>query len=248
MPFRTILLILGLTSLAVAQSSDPSLVWTKPAEIKRVPKPQHKAPPAPHKTVSAPLLTLRWQVLTVGADGKEKAIDPKTFVFHNDDRLRFAVKVNQAGFLYVINHTESLDGKIIDKPRLIFNGHNYVDKEQEVFLPDNCPGLYRDEQGKCWYKMTPPGGHQIVTVVFSREQIENLPNEAPEAGVEVDPAIINDLRSSSPKPSHRPWAATAAPGSVLKGAFITAAWNPNKDDNEDLVEQIVLTHEEQRRK
>src|SRR5262245_56449331 len=78
-----------------AQSTDPSLVWTKPAEVKRKPKPQHKAAPAPHKTESVPLLTLRWQVLTVGADGKDKAIDPKTFVFHNDDKLRFAVKVNQ---------------------------------------------------------------------------------------------------------------------------------------------------------
>jgi hypothetical protein len=40
----------------------------------------------------------------------------------------------------VINHTESLT-VIIDKPRLIFNGHNYVDKNRR--LAGQLPRLYR---------------------------------------------------------------------------------------------------------
>jgi hypothetical protein len=254
---RAILLVLG-TALALlpayrnagAQSSDPSLIWTAPTTIKRPPpkKPLPKAHPAPPKTVSAPLLTMRWQVLSKGADGKDKAVDPKTFVFHDEDRLRLAVKVNQAGYFYVISHTESPDGsKITENPVLLFNGHNYVAKDEEVLIPDNCDAKFRDDQNKCWYWMTPGPGRQVVTLVFSRDPVESLPTAIADKGIEVGPAILEQLRSGSPKPTHRPWTA-ASTGSVLKGQYITAAWNPNKDDNEELVEQIVLTHEEQRRK
>jgi hypothetical protein len=255
-PGRAITLVLGIglalgtaDGNAAAQSSDPSLVWTAPTTIKRVPKkPQPKARPAPPKTVSAPLLTMRWQVLSKGTDGKEKPVDPKTFVFHDKDKLKLAVKVNQAGYFYVIGHTEAPEGgKIIENPVLIFNGHNYVAKDEEIFIPDNCDAEFRDEQNKCWYEMKPPGGRQVVTLVFSRDPVDSLPTAIAGKAVEIGPAIFEQLRSGSPKTSHRPWTATST-GSVLKGPFITAVWNPNKDDNEDLVEQIVLTHEEQRRK
>ena len=237
--------LLPADGIATAQSSDPSLVWTAPTTIKRRPpkKPQPKAHPIPPKTVSAPLLTLRWQVLTKGTDGKERAVDPKTFVFHDKDKLKLAVKVNQAGYLYVIGHTESPDGsKIVDTPVLIFNGHNYVAKDEEILIPDNCDPEFRDDQNKCWYEMTPPAGRQVVTLIFSRDQIENLPTATTGKGIPIDASVLNQLRSDSPKSSHRPWTSPSA-GSVLKGQFITAAWNPNKDDNEELVEQIVLKHE-----
>lgn len=228
-------------SLSSMNAQDSSLVWDKPVTVKRVAKPTRKAVPQKH-VEKVPLLTLEWRVLKRGNEGKPQEVNPTT-LFHTGDRLRLSIKANQNGYLYIIHNSEGQDGTLIFPDSRINNGENYVKKDKEYILPAYCPTPEFDDPYDCWWKMTPPGGREEFTVIFSRDMITDLPNQSTESGGVIRRQIIEDLVSHSGQKLRR----TSRPDLDPQqgggaGRYITWVTNINARDNEELIESIFVTH------
>ncbi|PYS58947.1 MAG: hypothetical protein DMF76_17875 [Acidobacteria bacterium] len=166
-------------------------------------------------------------------------------VFHNGDQLRLGVTANQDGFLYVIYQKEGQDGLIMFPDSRVNNGENDVTKNQEFILPPvNCPA---PDPNECWYKVTNEPTKEFFIIVFSRDQIVDLPNkaganeavrEALASGVlkkEVIDSYMKSARMQDYKIYGRP-ANAKNPGSRY------AVWvtNTNRADNEDIIVRVPL--------
>ena len=234
--------ILGLTlvicglSNRVEADGGYSGVWTSERPITRKAKPNRVTNAALRKKPeSARLLTVQWRLLKQDMAGKEVEVDPAR-PFYSGDRIKFAVKVNQDGYLYIIQNTEGDEGEAIFPDARINDGKNFVKRDSEIVIPSNCDEEHKDD---CWYVMQPPAGREAITVIFSRDMISTLPNSVEEAGAMVKQHVVSSLQSSSPKPT-----LDTRPKSAGVGRFVTWATNMNAKDNEELVTTFYLTHED----
>lgn len=248
--FFSVMFLLVATNSSIekvtAQKDDPSNVWINSTPIKRPPDKGRK-----RKSIVAPFLTMRWQVLTLGRKAEisanncvEEPINPAGFTFTDKDAVRLAVQVNQKGYLYLINHTEAPDGRIIEGPKLISAGQYEVEKDLKQLLPPTCP---KDESscGQCWWRMYSPAGREVVTVIFSRDKINQLANNSG-YDLMVSASYIEELKRNSPNPKHQLWDLDSQKKSRLTGVtghHVTMVWNPNASDNEMLIERITLNHQ-----
>ncbi|MEP7340291.1 MAG: hypothetical protein ABI977_21340 [Acidobacteriota bacterium] len=160
----------------------------------------------------------------------------------NHDLLRLALQVNQKGYLYVIGHTETGTRKIIDPPKQINLGQNKTVADFRQVLPATCP----DESarcGDCYWEITDPAGLDVITVIFSREQIPQLMNPGNESRV-VSASFIQELSEKAGKPMRRLWepGKQGSDTSGVVGQYVYQVWNPNVKNNELLVERIELNH------
>ena len=192
----------------------------------RAPRRTRKQPQAVERV---PLLKLQWRVLKVKEDGNDEETSPVA-LFHAGDRLRLAVKTNQDGYLYIIHQAAPTQpGQIIFPDSRLNNGRNDVDRTQEFVLPSNCPAQIR--KSDCALIVTPPEGQEVFTLVFSRDQITNLPNSAMETGGGIPVETLMKLKADSGQILKRIKGST--PMSVL-------VVNTNTKDNEDIFETLVL--------
>ncbi|MEW6730055.1 MAG: DUF4384 domain-containing protein [Acidobacteriota bacterium] len=227
--------------IGLADGQGSSLVWDKPQNIKRVGKPK-RAKPRVH-VEHVPLLTLEWRVLKRNDGGSGQETNPKS-IFHTGDRLRLVVKANQPGYLYIIHNSEGQDGTLLFPDSRINNGKNFIQKDQEYILPAYCPTPEFDDPHDCWWRMTPPGGAEEFTLIFSRDMIIDLPNEIIETGrVIVRLKEIQELKSNTKQKLQR----TSRPNlSPIEGGgagrYVTWVTNTNTKDNEELIETLVLVH------
>ncbi|MBI3649648.1 MAG: DUF4384 domain-containing protein [Acidobacteria bacterium] len=214
-------------------------VWVTEKVITRKPKPDRVRPTtgvknnAPPRREKVRLLTIQWRVLKQTAEGKAVEINPES-TFYTGDRLRFAVKVNQNGYLYIIQDTEGDEAATIFPDAHINGGKNFVKKDVEYILPFNCDETHKDD---CWFLMEPPDGREAVTVIFSRDKIITLPNDAEEAKKLIKKQTISSIKDSSPAPVR-----DKKPKSLGAGRFVTWVTNTNVKDNEELVSTFYLTH------
>jgi uncharacterized protein DUF4384 len=243
----TLTLLIFLCGAAVGQVN--STTWDKPQEVVRQAKPKHvyratpKAKVRP-KTQLAPLLTVQYRVLIKRPDGTQGESSFAS-VFHAGDQLRLGVTANQDGFLYVIYQKEDQDGLVMFPDSRVNNGENYVGKNREFILPPvNCPA---DDPNQCWYQVTNDPTKEFFIVVFSRDQIVDLPNSAGggeavksalASGVlkkEIIDSYIKSARMQDYKIYGRPANATN-PGSRY------AIWvtNINRTDNEEVIVRVPL--------
>lgn len=79
-----------------------------------------------------------------------RVVDPG-LVFEKDDRVRFRVRLNFSGFLYVMNHSTS------GAYTLLFPGedtgqHNRLEANREYLVPAT----------EGWFRITGPAGHEVV--------------------------------------------------------------------------------------
>ena len=223
-------------------AQDSSIVWDKPVEVKRVVKPKRETTRRRPKIERTPLLTIQWRVLKRNPDGTELETNPTT-MFHTGDRLRLAITPNQEGYLYIIHHSEGRDGAIIFPDSRINDGQNFVKKDQEYVLPAYCPTPEFNDPRDCWWRMTPPGGQEIFTLIFSRDLITSLPNRVTEEGGVVKQSLISEIEADSHqalKRTSRPELSPQQGGGA--GRYIVWVTNTNSKDNEELIETIVLTH------
>jgi hypothetical protein len=226
--------------------SGSSSVWTEETKVERKVKP-NRTPRRPRpKVEKVPLLTLEYRVLKRGQDGASIEANPVT-TFHAKDRVRVAIKVNQDGYLYIINQTEDQNAKVVVQPHLIFpdsrikDGQNFVKMNEEVLLPSYCSPGY-DDHGVCWWKMDDKAGSEDVILIFSRDLITDLEDNTV-AGV-IKPSYIAQLKSGSDqnKKTSRPDLSPSQGGGA--GRYITWVTNTNPKDNEELIETISLNHVE----
>jgi hypothetical protein len=182
------------------------------------------------------LLTIQWRILKQNAEEKAVEVNPEIPLF-TGDRIQFAVKVNQNGYLYIIQDTDGEEAAAIFPDQAINGGNNYVKKDVEYVLPFNCDDEHKDKNGNCWYWLEPPDGREAVTVIFSRDKIIDLPNNAEEAKTLIKKQTISSIKDSSPQ-----LVRNNKPKGLSAGRFVTWVSNTNVKDNEELVSTFYLTH------
>lgn len=226
-----------------ALAQNPGIFWEKKKVITRpVVKNKPKRPP-----LKAPLLTMRWQMWVSTQQAQADPVDPRNRTFVDGELVRLAIQVNQKGYLYVINHTVKSD-KTIEGPKLISHGKYAVEKNHQDVHPKvdfaDCP-KGAQKGGKCWWLMMQPAGREVVTIIFSRDEIEEWVNLKSEWEPLVDETLIHELTRQSPGTRRAAW--TVPMQGALKltgiaGPHVMMVWNPNRQNNEILVERIEFNH------
>jgi Domain of unknown function (DUF4384) len=255
MKFKTLALSAFSLSLC-ALTSVPTLgqesatTWSKPQQVqrqvkaKRVYRPRRKYVTRP-KVEIAPLLTVQYRVMIKRPDGSEGESSLAS-VFHTGDLLRLGVTANQDGFLYVVYQKEGQDGQIMFPDSRVNHGENYVTNNQEFILPPlQCPLPNPDD---CWYKVTDDPTQEFFIIVFSRDQITDLPNSAgrPNEGIKkalssgvVKKEIIEDYIRNAHIQDYKIYGRPSR--SKLPGSRY-AVWitNMNRQDNEEIILRVPL--------
>lgn len=191
------------------------------------PKPKRKAAPIVEKVL---LLAVQYRIMKVSSDGVMEETNSTVNTFFAGDRLRLAVKANQDGYLYIIHQMgKDMDGEIIFPQSRVNNGQNFVSKNQEIFLPSNCPAGIRPAD--CVLPVLPPAGQEYFTVIFSRDMLLDLPNQAAEAGGRIRPQIIQQLLNESGQNLE-----------LVQGdtKYAIKLVNKNTKDNEEIIKTLVL--------
>lgn len=242
-------LCLFVTFTFVALGQEGATTWDKPQPVQRKEKPRRVYRPTKKskvrpKSEMSPLLTVQYRVLIKKPDGTTGEASAAT-QFHPGDQLRLGVTANQDGFLYVIYQKENTDGLVMFPDSRVNNGENYVGKNREFILPPvNCP---LPNPNDCWYKVTNDPTREFFIVVFSRDQIVDLPNTAGggeavrtalASGVlkkEVIDSYIQSARMQDYKVYSRP--ARASSPTSRYALWVT---NTNRSDNEEVIIRVPL--------
>ena len=235
---------LGLTAAAAAQ--DSSLTWDRPQKVERKAKPRRRYRPRARvrtrpKVETAPLLTVQYRLIKIRPDGTQLDIHPASQL-NAGDLLRLAVTPNQEGFLCIIHQYEGEDGQILFPNSRVNDGQNFVAKNQEFLLPP--PNCGEPDPRRCWYAVTPSAKKEYFIVVFSRDLILDLPNQAAAAtlaaGGAVPRGVIEDyMKAVNPAD----YVITGRPRDARVGtASPYAVWviNKNRSDNEEIVLRVPL--------
>jgi hypothetical protein len=243
------LLLLATPDLFPALAQESSTTWDKPQQVqrqakaKRVYKTRKRIRVRP-KVELAPLLTVQYRVLIKRPNGTEGESSVAS-VFHPGDQLKLGVTANQDGFLYIVYQKEGQDGVIQFPDSRVNNGENMVSRNQEFVLPPiNCPAA---DPSECWYKVNSDPEKEYFIIVFSRDQILDLPNsaggneqvrQALASGVlkkEVIDGYLKSARVQDYKIYSRPPKANSP-------ASRYAIWvtNTNRSDNEEIILRVPV--------
>lgn len=226
-------------STCQAQSESGTLVWSRPVQVTR---PARKARPRRH-VERKPLLTLEWRMIKRGSTGEAIEETNPLSTFHTGDQFRFVVRPNQDGYLYVFNHSESLAGQMLGQFKMIFpdsdidGGRNFIRKDREYAFPPECPTCPDPRE---WFEVVPPDGHEVFTVIFSRDLISDLLSARD--AIEQQRVIENLKRFSGQilDRRSRPRYATTPSATNPYAIWIT---NTNARNNEELIDSFVIRHE-----
>lgn len=246
------ILVMAFALVAIANSAAfgqvSSTTWDKPQHVERKAKPKRSYRPTKRakvrpKVEMSPLLTVQYRVLIRRPDG-EGETSPAS-VFHPDDQLRLGVTANQDGFLYVIYQKEGQDGLVMFPDSRVNSGENYVSKNKEFILPPvNCPAADTNE---CWYKVTADPTKEYFIVVFSRDQILDLPNTAGgseavrtalASGV-LKKEVIDSYVKSARMQDYKIYSRPARANSPFSRYAIWVT-NTNRADNEEVIVRVPL--------
>ena len=241
-------------NLATALADNP-YIWDEPVKIKQptTPKPGRKRPPTRPRAdkngeEESPLLTLKYKVLKRGDGNSQDRVDPGR-QFAIGDQLKLAITPNQKGFLYVVHRSVGVDGRVIDKPHVIFpdprinNGVNTVEKDREYVVPQFCQDFENPDD--CWWEITPPNGKEFFTVIFSRDELTDLPSKLTADDVAKDSGAISERvieaikKSSGQTLAHTDKVLSSRRAELSGGVFVQ---NTNRQDNEELIDTVEIKH------
>lgn len=244
----------SLANNTVPVTVDNRYIWDEPVKIKQptTPKPGRRRPPNRPKADTngeevSPLLTLKYKVLKRGDGNSQDRVDPGR-QFAIGDQLKLAITPNQKGFLYVVHRSVGVDGRVIDKPHVIFpdprvnNGVNTVEKDREYVVPQFCQDFENPDD--CWWEITPPNGKEFFTLIFSRDEITGLPNKltaddvAKDAGA-ISEQVVEAIKKSSGQTLAHTDKVSSRRAELSGGVFVQ---NTNRNDNEELVDTIEIKH------
>jgi Domain of unknown function (DUF4384) len=249
-----------ITAVPVAADSG-SYYWDEPVAIKQPAKPKTgrrrtgTRPPADkHGEELSPLLTIKYKLLERATGGDGRTVDASQTSFAVGDQLRLSLTPNQHGYLYVIHHSVDNANNIVDQPHVIFpsprinEGKNEVNKNETYVVPKFCPEF--DDPKDCWWEITPPSGRDFFTVIFSRDEITDLPSSLTEADVTAnakDAVAVKTLEAfNKERDANRQSVAhtrqirfKSKRTTEEDGIFIQ---NTNRKDNEELIDTIELRH------
>jgi hypothetical protein len=209
--------------------------WDDTVVIKRAPaaptsRPGPRQPRRP-ATQRAALLTLQWRLLKFTDEGLRKVVSVDE-TFSPQDRLVLSVKANQNGYLYIVRQPSADgDGRLLFPSRHYNGGSNLVRKNQEFVLPSDCS----DFAAPCWFSLPPSVAKETLTLIFSRDRIDELPNNAPSTGgaAMIGARVITKLLDASAQRLQR------IPG-VLTDRNTVWVRNTNAENNEEVIETLTL--------
>lgn len=235
------LLIPAIFAPGVDAQKQGAPLWYDVVTVKRVNKPNRQpVGPPPRKPVRAALLTLQWRVLKQLENGSPEETDPRKG-FQTGDKFKLAITANQNGYLYIVNQPEGKDGVLLFPDLRVNKGLNAVVRNREYVLPTYCE---YDDPKDCWWQMVPPAGTETLIVIFSRDKITTLPNQISKPYSVVQRAVVEKLiASSDQKVKQQTGELDPIPGQKA-ARFGTRAQNINRQDNEELIATIELTHGE----
>ena len=244
-------LFLSLLTFVSTSGQESSTTWTKPQQVqrkvkaKRVYRPRKKNVTRP-RVETAPLLTVQYRIMIKRPDGSEGESSLAS-VFHKDDLLRLGVTANQDGFLYVVYQKEGQDGLIMFPDSRINHGENYVSSNEEFILPPvECPYENPDD---CWYRVTDDPEQEFFIIVFSRDQITDLPNSAgrPNDAVKraltsgvVKKDIIEDYVRNAHIKDYKIYSRPRNARTIPSSRYAVWITNMNYQDNEEIVLRVPL--------
>ncbi|HJQ26197.1 MAG TPA: DUF4384 domain-containing protein [Blastocatellia bacterium] len=238
-----------------------SYYWDEPVAIKQPAKPKAgrrrtTARPAANSKGEelSPLLTFKYKLLERAAGGDGRMVDAAQTDFSVGDQLRLSLTPNQHGYLYVIHHSVDNNNNIVDQPHVIFpsprinEGRNEVNKNETYVVPKFCPEF--DDPKDCWWEITPPAGRDFFTVIFSRDEITDLPSSLTEADVTSnakDAVALKTLEAFNKERDANKQSVARTKQIRFKsnrttdedGVFVQ---NTNRKDNEELIDTIELRH------
>jgi uncharacterized protein DUF4384 len=215
-----------------------SVTYDRPVTVERKAKPRRRPrKPRPKPTrkkpkvvEQVPLLAVQYRILKVSSDGIGQETNAALNTFFAGDRLRLAVKANQDGYLYIIHQRgKDMDGQIIFPQSRVNNGQNFITRNQELTVPSNCPpGI---SSADCALPVLPPAGQEYFTLIFSRDMLLDLPNQAAEAGGVIRSQILRQLLSESEQILEKKEGDTK---------YAIKLVNVNTKDNEEIIVTLVL--------
>ena len=239
---------------SITRDGDPNF-WNQPVKFSQPAKPKsgRVRPPSRPKPDSSgleegPLLSVKYNVLKRGDGNSPERVDPGG-QFRIRDQVKLAITPNQKGFLYVVHSSVGVDGKVIDQPHVIFpdprinDGLNTVEKDRQYVVPQYCQD-YPDPKD-CWWEITPPNGKEFFTVIFSRDEIAELPNKLTGDDVSrnsgaINQQVIEAIKRSSGQTLAQDKVQSSRRTSV--GDDTIYVRNTNRKDNEELIDTIELKH------
>lgn len=237
--FAGIILGLSLWSSSVNAQS-PSALWENKVEVKRVDKPKRTPPkPRPKPTIvkrkpvvieSTPRLALRW---SVQKREQGKTIEPANPEenFKVGDYLRLVIEVNQDGYLYILQEGQ---GTMIFPDKRIMGGANKVTKGEKIVIPSNCDKEI-DAKDQCWFEVEDKDDD--LTIIFSRDRIDDLPNSVDETGTTIfDKEKLAEVKKISTKSTSKEFSKTRF------NKYTVQYTNLNREDNEDLIIETKIRH------
>lgn len=249
-----------ISAVPVAADSG-SYFWDEPVKIKQPARPKAgrvrtaARPKADSKGEElAPLLTLKYNLLQRVSGGDGRPVDASQTAFGVGDQFRLALTPNQRGYLYVIHHSVDNNNNIVDQPHIIFpsprinNGRNEVKKDEQYIVPKFCPEF--DDPKDCWWEITPPAGRDFFTVIYSRDEITDLPNSLSEDDVTTnakDAVALKTLEAFNKEKDANKQSLAHAKKIGFKSKRTTDEdgiyiQNTNRKDNEELIDTIELRH------
>lgn len=232
------LLMAALASAMFAQMADPGLFWRQEVTIKRVVKTYRPKP----EQIKARLLTIRWQLLTLTKEKVDQPVDSRGHSFANGDKFRAAVQINQPGHVYALKHTQDRNGK--RSPYYLISRDDKFSQDNVIELPLKESAKQLDSD-KAWWKVSTRDKREFITMIFSRDRIEELVNtgQKSEQGIQVDEKLVAELTRQSSVPKQGVWSLKSQRKTSLqgiRGEHVVMAWNPDRNNNEVLVEIIEI--------
>lgn len=243
--FRLITLVIGVSLVhlvlsgpaVAAQQDNSSLVVSAPVvTVRRVEK-KRRRPGKPRGIIRkpverVPLLAVRLQLYLLKEDGSQEETSPGA-QFFSGDRLRLGVTANQAGYLTIIRQPgRGQDGDVLFPTSLIENGINDVPANKEYIVPSNCPKEIKPRD--CAYVMPESAGAELFTVIFSRDLILDLPENATTPTGSIKSEFIKSIEDSSVKQLKR------IPSKNSRSAIQVINMNPK--DNEEIFLRVPVTN------
>ncbi|MDQ3256838.1 MAG: DUF4384 domain-containing protein [Acidobacteriota bacterium] len=194
-----------------AQGRDGGGSWvdpppTKPPATTRPPRRGHRPPkpPSPPPVVRQPtgvLYALQYRVLKVEPNGSQTEVNTLSN-FNPGDRLRFALKSTEDGYVYIVHQADpEQPGKLVFPDTNIYGGQNKILKGQDFTVPLSCSGAAAKN---CLYEVDSRNGHENYFIIFSRSAPLNLPTDATDASGDIKAQALQKLWTASERRSSQP--------------------------------------------
>jgi len=163
-------------------------------------RPQPPPPPVVRRP-PGPFYALQYRVLKVESNGSQAAVNALSN-FNPGDRLRFALKSTEDGFIYIIHQSDpEQPGKLVFPDTNINGGQNMIRQGENFVVPFSCSGAAAKN---CLYEVDARNGQENYVIIFSRSATLDLPRDATDSSGDIKAQVLQKLWTASERRSSQP--------------------------------------------